>query len=580
MSNLMPAALGLACTLAGLPAEAQGPLTLRVSVASNGTQGNGHSTGQPALARGGGAVAFMSVASNLVVGDTNGTQDVFVHELGSGATTRESVDSSGGQAHANSNSTVVGISADGRFVVFCSDSPALVVGDSNQEDDVFLRDRQSGTTIRASVGNAGQQGDRRAADPSVSDDGRFVAFYSYATNLVVPDTNGTADIFVRDVVAGTTTIVDVDAQGVQSNQGAFNSVMSGNGRFVAFQCGDNLLPPGTLYDQVFVRDLLLGITSLESVSSTGVIGDSLSFPSALSSDGRFLTFGSLATNLVNGDTLGFQDGFLRDRTTGTTQRVTVGYNGAESNDNSNATDVSDDGRFVLFGGQATNILPFDASGISQDCWMRDLSSGDNVSIGVDSNGQPVYSLPWGCSSDGHISIFSSSAENVVPGDNNGFQDIFVRIAPFEAPIFFCTPKLNSLGCTPQIASFGNSSASQTSGFVISASSERNRRAGILFYSASGRAAIPFAGGTLCLATVHRNTPNMNAGGTPAPVNDCTGSYSLDMNAFAAGLLGGPPLPALSTPGMKVQVQWWSRDPGFVAPNAIGLTGGIEYTVGS
>jgi hypothetical protein len=147
------------------------------------------------------------------------------------------------------------------------------------------------------------------------------------------------------------------------------------------------------------------------------------------------------------------------------------------------------------------------------------------------------------------------------------------------PVGYCTAKTNSLGCVPQIASSGTSSASATSGFSLQASSALNQKLGLLAYSAAGRAANPFGGGTLCLAAPVRRTPVQLSGGNPPPANDCSGAYSIDMNAFAAGALGGNPDPALGVPGTLVDTQYWSRDPGFAPPQNVGLTAGLEYTVG-
>ncbi len=148
----------------------------------------------------------------------------------------------------------------------------------------------------------------------------------------------------------------------------------------------------------------------------------------------------------------------------------------------------------------------------------------------------------------------------------------------SSTITYCTAKTNSLGCTPAIHSLGTSSASATSGFTVSAAQLINNKNGILIYGLTGRAATPFGGGTLCLANPIKRTPVASTGGH-APPNDCSGSLSLDMNAFAAGLLGGNPSPALSSVGQTVDTQFWSRDPGFAAPNNISLTDALEYVVG-
>lgn len=146
------------------------------------------------------------------------------------------------------------------------------------------------------------------------------------------------------------------------------------------------------------------------------------------------------------------------------------------------------------------------------------------------------------------------------------------------PTEYCTPKINSLGCVPDMHFSGLSSASATSGFTVWVSAVRNNKAGILFYGNTGRASGPFSGGTLCLNGPLRRVQNLNSGGNPPPTNDCSGSYSVDMNAFRAGLLGGNPASFLSIPGTTVDCQFWGRDPGFPAPNNTTLSGGVEFVV--
>ncbi len=580
MRQVQLALLVITVASSAVSAAAQGAQTRRVTVDSNGAQANGYSD-FGALARGGNFVVFNSAANNLVPGDTNNKSDVFVHDLSTGVTTRESVDSNGVLGNSWSASTNVGISADGRFVVFGSLSTELVPGDVNGQDDIFLRDRLLGTTTLSSLGSAGQQGAWESVDPSVSNDGRYVSFTSRSPNFVSPDTNGTnRDIFVRDLVAGTTVLASIGPQGSQSSFGAFDSVISGDGRFVAFRSeSPNMVPVGAYYKQIFVRDLVLGTTAIESISTAGVPANAASSGAFLSTDGRYMTFFSAATNLVLS---GLPGGFLRDRVTGTTELVTKGYGGVDTNIACGIDSVSDDGRFILFSGYATNVLPhygYPTPGVQG--WIRDTVGGDNVPVAMEwLNSQPVGALMTGMSADGQVAMFRAGANNVVPNDTNGAADFFVLTAPFEGSTYFCSSKVNSLGCAPLIIGYGHSSVNQTFGFQITASSVFNRRPGILLYCVNGRAALPFGGGTLCLSVVHRNTPALNAGGSLPPATDCSGSYSVDMNSFAAGLLGGPPLPVLSVPGTKVQCQFWSRDPGFAPPNAVGLTGALEYTVGS
>lgn len=176
--------------------DRQSGTTTRINLASDGSQANGFST-KGALSGDGAFVAFHSEATNLVANDANGYDDVFVHELATGITTRVSVDSSGTQG--DRSSTTPKLSGDGRYVAFYSTARNLVSDDTNNRGDIFVHDRVTGSTERRSVGDAGQQADNHADKPAISADGQLVAFESIATNLVAGDTNGTKDIFVRAV---------------------------------------------------------------------------------------------------------------------------------------------------------------------------------------------------------------------------------------------------------------------------------------------------------------------------------------------------------------------------------------------
>jgi hypothetical protein len=142
---------------------------------------------------------------------------------------------------------------------------------------------------------------------------------------------------------------------------------------------------------------------------------------------------------------------------------------------------------------------------------------------------------------------------------------------------YCVAKVNSLGCTPAIGFTGVPSASAGSGFTVKCTQVRNNKSGLLFYG-NGQAGIAFQCGTLCVKSPIKRTPVQLSGGTPAPANDCSGLYSLDMNAFAVGSLGGSPAPYLTIVGTLVDCQWWGRDPGFAAPCNTTLSNALEYTV--
>jgi Tol biopolymer transport system component len=251
------------------------------------------------------------LATNLVPGDTNGTGDVFVRDRQAGITERVSVGPGGVQGNRFSNGRA--LSPDGRFVAFNSLAANLVPGDTNGTFDVFVRDRDTGTTERVSVGPGGVQADVGGALGALSADGRFVAFESLSSNLVPGDTNGTTDVFVRDRQTGTTRRISLGPGGVQGDGQSFGAQISADGRFVAFASNATNLAPGDTNGEsdVFVRDRRTGTTLRASLGPGGVRGNGQSNNPGLSADGRFVAFLSFATNLVPGDTNDTQDVFLR-----------------------------------------------------------------------------------------------------------------------------------------------------------------------------------------------------------------------------------------------------------------------------
>jgi Tol biopolymer transport system component len=291
--------------------------TTRLSVRSSGAPVSGFSS-DGVITADGRCVAFDSYARTLVPHDTNGGQDVFLRDLQSGKTTRIDVSSYGRQTARGSQSGPPAISADGRYVAFASNAPNLVSGDTNRVTDIFVRDRKRGRTVRVSVGpRARQARDARSRNgsalPSISADGRFVAFVSSATNLVSNDTNRRPDVFVRDRSRRRTMRVSVSSSGRQAKLESGVPVISPDGRFVAFSSYSALVP-GELagVSQLFVRDLQAGKVSLASRSSDSEAGDDSSAAAGFSADGRYLLFSSWARNLVPGDTNGLLDAFVRD----------------------------------------------------------------------------------------------------------------------------------------------------------------------------------------------------------------------------------------------------------------------------
>jgi Tol biopolymer transport system component len=231
-------------------------------------------------------VAFQSTASNLVADDTNGVSDVFVRDLQTGTTERVSVDSGG--APGNGTSDAPSLSGDGALVAFTSQATNLVAGDTNNATDVFVHDWHTGATVRASVATDGTQADRAAYDPRLSADGRFVAFDTDATNLVPGDTNGASDVFLRDLQTGVTERASLTATGDQADGDSGTPSLSADGRFVAFQSYAGNLVSGDSngnYD-VFVRDRQTGAVERASLGVGGVEGNAGANEPSLSADGQ------------------------------------------------------------------------------------------------------------------------------------------------------------------------------------------------------------------------------------------------------------------------------------------------------
>jgi extracellular elastinolytic metalloproteinase len=403
------------------------PCTLwRASVSSDGVEGDGASQ-RSSVSGDGRYVAFESRSSNLVPGDTNGASDIFVHDRVTGVTERVSVASDGTQA--NANSFVASISADGRYVAFYSIATNLVPGDTNGASDIFVHDRVTGVTERVSVASDGTQANANSLVPSLSADGRFVAFQSVATNLVPGDTNGNNDIFVHDRVTGVTERVSVASDGTQGNGISTTADISGDGRFVAFQSAASNLVPGDTNGatDVFVHDRLTGVTERVSVASDGTQGNANTSEASLSADGRYVAFQSAASNLVPGDTNGATDVFVHDRLTGVTERVSVASDGAPGDANSFSASVSADGRYVAFDSGATNLVADDTNGF-RDVFVHDRETGVTQRVSVTSDGTQgngTTSEP-AISADGRYVAFESAASNLVPGDTNEVQDVFAR----------------------------------------------------------------------------------------------------------------------------------------------------------
>jgi len=421
--GLVSAAL---CAALALCATATAQTTERVSVSMSGQEANGGSD-TPSVSADGRFIAFSSLADNLVPGDANGVVDVFVHDRQSGQTERVSVSSEG--AEGVSDSATPSISADGRFIAFTSSAANLIPDDTNNTLDVFVHDRQAGLTERISVSAGAVQGNNHSLDASISADGRFVSFASFASNLVPGDSNGSSDIFVIDRLTGLVERVSVASDGKQGNDLSRQPSISDDGRFVAFRSSaDNLVADDANNDtDVFVYDRQTGLTERVSVSSAGQGGNSASESPSISGDGRFVAFVSLADNLTPGDANNTFDAFVHDRQTRSTERVSVSSSGQEADGLNFNASISTDGRFVAYASIASNLVPGDANGLV-DVFIHDRQSSVTERVSVSSAGEESDGLSetLSVSANGRFIAFGSLASNLVPGDANGALDVFVR----------------------------------------------------------------------------------------------------------------------------------------------------------
>jgi hypothetical protein len=381
-------------------------------------------------------VAFASSATNLVPGDGNDTRDVFVSDTRDRTLERVSIGPGG--VEGDGTSTAPALSASGRHVAFSSSATNLVADDDNGVDDVFVHDRKTGETTRVSLGPDGVQADDESDSPSISANGRFVAFASDAENLVPGDTNDAGDIFVHDRKTGTTTLVSVATSGLQANDLSLAPVLSANGRWVAFRSRATDLVPGDTNDSddAFLHDRKTGTTIAVSADAAGVPQGECVGRVALSAKGRHVLFHSDAAGLVQDDFNAGEvmDSFVFDRKTGTVDRVTLGPDGVEAEDEDGGGGIfaftaalSGNGRYAVFPSAATNLIISGTDG-PQHVYVHDrkLHVTHLVSVGPGAEPGDADTREAAVCKNGRVVAFNSYASNLVQGDLLAFEDVFVR----------------------------------------------------------------------------------------------------------------------------------------------------------
>lgn len=480
----------------------------------------------------------------------------------------------------NSTAQLAVLSANDRYLLIESWASNLVTGDTNDAIDVFLVDRQSNTIERVGLGSNGLEPNDHTWIGAVSDSGRFIAFVSAAANLGTVDANQ-PQLYRRDRSLDVTALISHNASGALANAGVIDSAMTSDGRWVAFTSyATNLVAGDTNGNaDLFVYDALADAVTRASVNASGFEANYGVGPNFdMSADGRWIAFDSPSSNLVPGVVNLVQQVYLLDRSSGAIQLVSASSSGQACGDSAQNAQVSSDGRFVLFDSFASDIDPRDVDGL-QDAFLRDMSSGTTQMVSLSSAGDPgVPSAPGGgsassnaLSSDGRLASFYADLIGLVPGVTSPWDGyLFDRLsscAPIEG---YCTPKLNSWGCEPRITCGGEPYTSgPTNAFFVSAHAVRPNTAGALIWSLAP-AATAFGGGTLCVAPplVHTRVQDSSANGMSWQT--CSGSYSFFMShAYMAAHGIGP--------GTSVYAQYWSRDPEFAFPNNVGLTDALHFT---
>lgn len=457
----------LSTTPAG--ATAQPVITGRASVRADGSQATLGNSFSPVVSGDGRFIAFTS-SSHLVSTDTDAVDDAYLKDTLTGAVERLSVPLTGSAPTGDSRASA--ITPDGRFVVFRSAASNLVAGDTNSRVDVFVRDRQDGTTERVSVNSAEQQGDAASPAPSpvdgkedISNDGRYVAFASLSTNLG-PDANATSDVFVRDRTAGTTELVSTSSAEVAGNQASVEPAIDGDGSIVAFSSeATNLVVNDTNSARdVFVRNRGVGTTARVSLTDADGQAGGASTDAGIDDSGLSVVFTSAAPSLATGDTDTQPDVFVRNRSALTTTLVSRTPTSSEPNAGSDEPVISGDASAVAFHSEATNLGPTSPGGqvFVRRAGVTDLASSSTA--GAPSAGS---SRDAAISDDGLVVAWDAVASNLVTGDTNSADDVFFRrsidVTPFATTGSFVAHQLSSFAPTAGAAGYDAAVAAIESG---------------------------------------------------------------------------------------------------------------------
>lgn len=558
----------LAAWAASVTASAQSCGLELISQSASGQVGNG-SCGGVSLSGDGRWVAFASDATNLVPGDVNGFVDCFLKDRSTGAIEIVSLGPNG--IAANGMSLAPQVSIDGRFIAFLSQASNLDPRDPDPVTDAYVYDRVAKTTTLVSERLGTGSSTWGCFTVSISLNGRYVAFDCGDDNVLPGDINPYLDVFVRDMLTQTTEFVDVGPLGQQANGETASPSISADGRFVAFySAATNWFSIGPNYASpmsagVFVRDRSNSTTIPVTALPSGFLADGISIAPAISADGRFVAFQSSAERLVTGKPFCCNDILRWDRLTGTIEPVCLTFWGFASTRPSFRARISANGRYVAF---LTDDVTL--TGQVMQGWngiWKDMETGATVNLNVDPHGEPgnFGILDLAISGDGRVTAFVSSANNLLPGTQYGGH-AYARACTVPSPTVYCYPSKVTGGCKALMGFQGVPSASGGSGFMLNAQGMDAQQPAVLFYGVGATWGKPLFNGRLCLRPPVVRAHITSSGGSTI----CGGTLSMDFNAWIASGVD----PRL-VPGQPVYAQVWHR-------NSIGasqLSDAVAFVVG-
>ncbi|MEG3636027.1 TolB family protein [Micromonospora palythoicola] len=397
-----------------------------VDVAPDGSPGNG-GVGGSDISADGRYVAFASTSDNLVPGDVNDKTDIFVRDTQTGVTTLVSGGPDGEPANDWAEYTAV-ISGNGRYVAFTSSASNLVPDDTNNDRDVFVHDRQTGETTRASVFAGGREIRGISSGATISDNGRYVAFvvtaFAGMDDQGVPLSGQAA--FVRDMQTGRTTRVSRQADG-GTNLSVFQAAISGDGKRVVFSGSGDWIGDGGTHTGIFVHDRSSGATVRANVPTTGDTLPDGTNPS-ISRDGTKVTWESYDP-YVPADTNGTGDVYVRDLIADTTTLATANRRGTGAgNSYSSWGRIAAGGRYVTYYSSASDLVARDVNGNGSDVFVRDLHTGRTTAVSTTSNGttgnnESFFGAPSG---NGSRIVFMSNATDLGVDPGDGRQHLYLR----------------------------------------------------------------------------------------------------------------------------------------------------------